>query len=71
MKICLAGIGIGVGAVGKLEVVLLVDIESILRSDWDLREYMVAVIAAPAPALAAAMTANVVLDMMGQEEDSL
>ena len=49
-------------------VVVVVDIVllavSSLRSDCDLNEYMAAVTAAPAPALAAAMIASVLLDML-------
>lgn len=74
VNICLAGIGIGADppAVGEVEnVVVVVDIVLLSGLRSDRNEYMVAVIAAPAPALAAAITANVVFDIVGKRRVSL
>lgn len=70
----MAGIGIGADppAVGEVEnVVVVVDIVLLSGLRSDRNEYMVAVIAAPAPALAAAITANVVFDIVGKRRVSL
>jgi len=69
VKICLDGIGIGAEVAFVETVVVVVDdivwlAVSSLRSDCDLNEYIVAVMAAPAPALAAAIIAKVVLDIV-------
>lgn len=67
MNISFAGIGIGADDPTVERVDEDVDIvgASSFRSDEDLSVYIAVVNAAPAPALAAAMTANVVLDMVG------
>lgn len=68
VKICLEGIGTGAETAFVEMVVVVFDIVlfvvSSLRSDVDRKEYIAAVTAAPAPALAAAIMAKVLLDMM-------
>jgi hypothetical protein len=66
---CFAGIGIGAVAAGVVDtVVVVVDIVFIsgFRSEAERELYMLAVMAAPAPALAAAIIAIVVFDMMNK-----